>query len=147
VLFFQVDVLERDTLELLGLVRSVKSSLAPISRIPSDVFSLVPGYWEGDDVDENLITMTQSNCPVPGHFVLLGNQILVVKDYYFPTVTSSINSPPYCILHRMKDLRTLTESVHQPTTHYPRLESQLQPTKAYFMSQLGGAHSLCREAK
>ena len=40
------------------MVRSMKNNFAPISRIPSEIFSLIPGYWEGGDVDENLITMT-----------------------------------------------------------------------------------------
>jgi len=36
----------------------MKNNFAPISKIPSDVFSLIPGYFTGRDVDENLITMT-----------------------------------------------------------------------------------------
>jgi len=37
----------------------MKNSFAPINKIPSDVFSLIPGYWEdNDELDENLITMT-----------------------------------------------------------------------------------------
>ena len=43
---------------MLGLVRSVKNSFAPVNRIPSDVFSLIPGHWGEDDGDQNLITLT-----------------------------------------------------------------------------------------
>ena len=42
---------------MLGLVRSMKNDFAPISRIPPDVFSLIPGYLEGIG-DKNLIRMT-----------------------------------------------------------------------------------------
>ena len=41
---FQMDVLERDALEVVRLVRSAKNSLAPINRIPPEVFSLIPDY-------------------------------------------------------------------------------------------------------
>ena len=42
----------------------MKNTFAPISRIPSELFALIPGYWGGEDmggeecVDKNLITMT-----------------------------------------------------------------------------------------
>ena len=55
----QVDVLERDVLELLSLVRSVKNTLSPINRIPRDVLSIIPEYWADEDkADDNLITLT-----------------------------------------------------------------------------------------
>ena len=58
VLLSQVDVLEQNAMEVLGLIRSVKNGFAPINRIPSEVFSLVPQYWDHDTMDENLITLT-----------------------------------------------------------------------------------------
>jgi len=57
-MLLQVDALEQDALEVLGFVRSMKNNFAPISRIPPDVFSLIPEYLEKDHLDENLITMT-----------------------------------------------------------------------------------------
>jgi len=50
-------------LEVLGLVQSMKNNLAPINRIPPDVFFLIPEYLDGDDDDDddddqNLIAMT-----------------------------------------------------------------------------------------
>jgi len=54
----QAGVLEQDALEVLSLIRSMKNHLAPINRIPPDVFSLVLGYWSDTDMDEILITMT-----------------------------------------------------------------------------------------
>ena len=45
-------------MEVLGLVRSTKNNFAPINKIPSDVFSLIPGYLKSFEEDENLITMT-----------------------------------------------------------------------------------------
>ena len=56
----QVDNLERDALEVLGLVRSLQNNFAPINKIPSEVFHLIPGHLKNDDrvVGEGLITMT-----------------------------------------------------------------------------------------
>lgn len=48
---FQVDALERDALEVHCLVRSLRNSFAPISRIPSDVLSLLPDYYDGEKDD------------------------------------------------------------------------------------------------
>ena len=36
----------------------MKNNFAPISKIPSDIFSLIPEYLDDDDEDENLVTMT-----------------------------------------------------------------------------------------
>jgi len=36
----------------------MKNHLAPINRIPPDIFSLIPKYWGDSDTDEILITMT-----------------------------------------------------------------------------------------
>ena len=60
VLLLQVDRLEQDALEVLSLIRSVKNKLAPISRIPGAVLSLIPNYWERQyiDTDKDLVTLT-----------------------------------------------------------------------------------------
>ena len=50
--------LERDTLEVLALVRSLKNSFSPINRIPPVVLSLIPDYFHEDDMDEGLLTLT-----------------------------------------------------------------------------------------
>ena len=56
---FQADALERDALDVLCLVRSVKNSFAPISRIPPEVFPLIPDYYGGGGKgDEALIVLT-----------------------------------------------------------------------------------------
>ncbi|KAF9647942.1 hypothetical protein BDM02DRAFT_3072018, partial [Thelephora ganbajun] len=39
-------------------VRSIKNKLAPINRIPPETFSLIPGYLNERDMDENLIALT-----------------------------------------------------------------------------------------
>lgn len=53
-----MDKLERDALEVLSLVRSVKNSLAPVNRTPPEVLSVIPDYWDEDHLDRNLITLT-----------------------------------------------------------------------------------------
>ena len=55
---FQVDSLERDALQVLNLVRSTINSLALINKIPPDVLSLIPNYWENSFRDEDLIKLT-----------------------------------------------------------------------------------------
>ena len=55
---FQVDILEREALQVLRLVRTVKNSFAPINRIPPEILSLVPDYYPEDDMDECLIALT-----------------------------------------------------------------------------------------
>ena len=51
---------EQDALEVLSLVRSIKNSFVPISRIPPEVLSLIPDYCDDDDddADQDLITLT-----------------------------------------------------------------------------------------
>ena len=46
----QADILVKDALEVLSLVRSMKNNLAPINWIPATV-SLIPRYWEHHDPD------------------------------------------------------------------------------------------------
>ena len=57
---FQVTALERDALEVLCLVRSVKNLFAPINRIPPEILSLIPGHCDDNegDIDQDLITLT-----------------------------------------------------------------------------------------
>jgi len=43
---------------VLGLVRSIKNSSAVINKIPPVVLSLIPEYWVGQEMDENLIKLT-----------------------------------------------------------------------------------------
>jgi hypothetical protein len=52
---FQVDALERDALEVLRLIRSVKNSLAPINRVPPEVLSRIPDYYDEDDTDTDKV--------------------------------------------------------------------------------------------
>jgi hypothetical protein len=57
---FKVDALEQDAFEVLRMVRSIKNSLAPITRIPPEVLSLIPDHYNGkeDAVDRYLIALT-----------------------------------------------------------------------------------------
>ena len=55
----QVDRLEEDPLEVLRLVRSARNTLAPINRVPPELFeSLIPQHWSKNDTDRAVITMT-----------------------------------------------------------------------------------------
>ena len=49
--------LERDVFEVLRLVRSAKNLLAPISRIPPDVFSLIPDYYGEHHAEQDVIVV------------------------------------------------------------------------------------------
>ena len=53
-----MNTLEQDALEVLRLVRSYKNLFAPINKIPHDVLSLLPGYYDEDRIGQNLITLT-----------------------------------------------------------------------------------------
>ena len=55
---FQVDALEHDASQVLNLVRSTKNSLALINKIPPDVLSFIPNYWEDSNRDTSLINLT-----------------------------------------------------------------------------------------
>ena len=52
---FQVDALEQNALQVLCMTRSIKNALAPISRVPPDVISLIPEYCE---TGQELIALT-----------------------------------------------------------------------------------------
>ena len=60
-MLFQVDALEREVLEVLSLVRSIKNSFAPINQIPPEVFSRILDYYDEhgkDSKDRYLIMLT-----------------------------------------------------------------------------------------
>ena len=52
-----MDALERDALVVLRLVRLIKNSFVPINRVPPELFSLIPDYYEHCE-DRDLITLT-----------------------------------------------------------------------------------------
>lgn len=48
-------------MEILGLIRSLKNTFAPINRrIPPEVFSLIPKFLDKDDMDKTLIALTHT---------------------------------------------------------------------------------------
>ena len=53
-----MNILETDALEVLGLVRSLKNSFAPINKIPPEILSLIPDYCDEDDIDQALVALT-----------------------------------------------------------------------------------------
>ena len=58
---FQVAALERDALEVLRMGRFTKNSLAPVNRVPPEVLSLIPDYYdqhEKDIMDQDLVALT-----------------------------------------------------------------------------------------
>ena len=54
----QVDALEENALEVLGLIRSMKNTFALVNRMPLDVFSLIPEYWDRHERDKETIKLT-----------------------------------------------------------------------------------------
>jgi len=55
---FQVDDLERDAIEILRLIKSLRNRLAPISRIPPEVLTLIPDFLDTRFCDRNVITLS-----------------------------------------------------------------------------------------
>ena len=54
-----MDALEQSASEVLSLIRSVKNSFAPIGRIPPEVLSLIPDYWDTErHPDRDIIKLT-----------------------------------------------------------------------------------------
>ena len=45
-------------MEVLGLVRSLKNSFAPINKIPPEILSLIPDYCDEDDIGRALVALT-----------------------------------------------------------------------------------------
>ncbi|KAF9643191.1 hypothetical protein BDM02DRAFT_3104714, partial [Thelephora ganbajun] len=55
---FQLDTLEHDALEVLRLLRSTRNTLAPINRIPPEVLTLIPDFWDRSDRGQDVIALT-----------------------------------------------------------------------------------------
>ena len=55
---FQVHALEQDAFEVLRLLGSWRNRLAPINRIPPEVLTLVPDFWERHHKDQATIAVT-----------------------------------------------------------------------------------------
>jgi hypothetical protein len=55
---FQVTALEQEMSGVLTLLRSTRNTFAPINRIPPDVFSLIPDYWEHRHAEQDIIALT-----------------------------------------------------------------------------------------
>jgi len=55
---FQFDDIEQDVLEILHLIRSWRNAVVPISKIPPEILSLVPDFWDADGRDEDVIALT-----------------------------------------------------------------------------------------
>ena len=56
--YTQVNALEQDAVQVLSLVWSLKNTFALANKIPLDVFTMIPDYWDDSDRDQNLITLT-----------------------------------------------------------------------------------------
>ena len=56
--FFQLITVEQDALEVLDLVRSLRDTFAPIHRIPPEVLSLIPDYYDSDEGDSDQYSVT-----------------------------------------------------------------------------------------
>ena len=60
----QADALAQDAMEVARLARSSRNTLAPINRMPREIFSLIPQHfrrlyrWQNCYADRNLISMT-----------------------------------------------------------------------------------------
>jgi len=54
---FQVTTIERETLEVLSLVLSMKNTFAPINRITPEALSLIPDHW-GHQEEKDIIRLT-----------------------------------------------------------------------------------------
>ena len=54
----QIHVLEQDAFEVLRLLRFWRNRLAPISRIPPEVLTLIPDFWDTRHRDQGVIALT-----------------------------------------------------------------------------------------
>ncbi|KAF9780763.1 hypothetical protein BJ322DRAFT_1081538 [Thelephora terrestris] len=54
----EVHCLERNAFEVLRSARSINNTLAPINRIPPELFPMILQCWDGGCTDRNLITLT-----------------------------------------------------------------------------------------
>jgi len=55
---FQVGILEQDAFEVVCLIRVWNNMLAPINKIPPEVLSLIPDFWNMRNRDQDIITLT-----------------------------------------------------------------------------------------
>jgi len=55
---FQFDSLEQDVFEILHLIRSWRNTIAPINRIPPEILSLIPDFFDVDKRGEDVIALT-----------------------------------------------------------------------------------------
>ena len=89
---FQIDILERDSFEVLRLIRSLKNRLAPINKIPPEILALVPDFLDRKDT----VPLTH-NARLGGrcsyHGPLCG-PILTARTGKKLASTSSAPSPP-----------------------------------------------------
>ena len=53
-----MDAVEREVSEVLNMARFLKNSFIPVNRIPPELLSLVPDYYEEHYVDQGLIMLT-----------------------------------------------------------------------------------------
>jgi len=125
-MLLQVGALEQDALEVLGLVRSMKNDFAPISRIPPDVFSLIPEYLEKDHLDENLITMTHV-CRYWRELLIARSTLWVRLDCANPDQTrvyiERSKSAPLELFLKSEDMAYLEDGFHSVAPHIGRLKS------------------------
>jgi len=123
----QVGVLEQDAMEVLSLIRSMKNHLAPINRIPPDVFSLVLGYWSDTDMDEILITMT--------HVCRGWRELLIARTWLWARldctnadktrvyIERAKSSPMKISLFEDQDRPHLEQALLRAVPHFRRLKS------------------------
>lgn len=55
---FQLDSLDQETLGILSLILSERNSLAPIDRLPLDVLTLIPDFWDRPERGKAIIAVT-----------------------------------------------------------------------------------------
>jgi len=105
----------------------MKNHFAPISKIPSDIFSLIPGYLEDHDVDENLITMTHV-CR-GWRELLIARPSLWVRLYCESTdktrvyIERSKSAPLELVLVKCGNVAYLEDAFRSVAPHISRLKS------------------------
>ena len=128
---FQVDALERDALEVLRLIRSIKNSFTPINKTPPEILSLIPDYYtkvDGHDKHKHLITLTHV-CrgwrDVFTSYSLLWTQLDCMDvDKTRAYIQRSKSSPLEIALEgNLKGDRFTNEAVDLITPHLHRVES------------------------
>ena len=105
----------------------MKNDLAPISKIPPDVFSLIPEYLDGDDEDKSLITMTHV-CRGWRELLIACPSLWVRLDCMNTDETRvyierSKLTPLYLLLHIYWDMAYLEDAFLLVVPHISRLKS------------------------